>query len=171
MNSKILCHVGGTILWISKFCETINSLGRISAYHLDDEAQLWYQLAKKRRKFIYLVTQSVYPIWTNRDWQFFLMIWPNSNKRDQREYQNQFRKFLNCVGGLQPSYQVGCFISGLKEHRKCWGPSSKPTTLSATRDLLVSMKPSTIRNIDYFNWSNYITYNLLIKIKALTTFS
>ena len=35
------------------------------------------------------------------------------------------------MGGLQPSHQVACFISGLKEHLHVDVQDLKPTTLSA----------------------------------------
>jgi hypothetical protein len=49
-----------------------------------------------------------------------------------REYQGHFERLLSLVGRFPPSQQVGCFISGLKEHLRVDVQALKPTSLSAT---------------------------------------
>ena len=48
-----------------------------------------------------------------------------------REYQSQFERLLSRVGKLPPAQQVGCFISGLKEHLRIDVQALKPASLSA----------------------------------------
>ena len=48
-----------------------------------------------------------------------------------REFQSQFERLLSRVGKLPPAQQVGCFISGLKEHLRIDVQALKPASLSA----------------------------------------
>ncbi|KAA8547499.1 hypothetical protein F0562_003928 [Nyssa sinensis] len=81
----------------------------LATYHLEGEAQLWYQLLKKDGETI---------------------TWPLL--KEVRDYQTQFEKLLARARKLTPTQHVSCFISGLKESIRIEVQASRPTTLSAT---------------------------------------
>ena len=94
----------------------------MAAYHLEGEAQLWYQLLKEEERVITwpLLKKCLYK------WDLKKL----KQMGSVREYQSQFERLLSKVGKLSPTQQVGCFISGLKEHLRIDVQALKPASLS-----------------------------------------
>ncbi|GMY20015.1 Retrovirus-related Pol polyprotein from transposon 297 [Fagus crenata] len=103
-----------------------------ATYHLEGEAQLWYQLLKSEGEITWAnLKEGLYARYgpTEFDDNF-----GDLTKLKQigtvREYQGHFERLLSCVGRLPPSQQVCCFISGLKDHLRMDVQALKPISLS-----------------------------------------
>uniref|UniRef100_A0A2N9GM02 Integrase catalytic domain-containing protein n=1 Tax=Fagus sylvatica TaxID=28930 RepID=A0A2N9GM02_FAGSY len=106
----------------------------LAAYHLEGEAQLWYQLLK---------SEGEETTWNNLKEGLLTRYGPTEfadffgdlTKLKQtgsvREYQSQFERLLSRVDRLSPPQQVGCFTSGLKDNLRVDVQALKPTSLSA----------------------------------------
>jgi hypothetical protein len=106
----------------------------LTAYHLEGEAQLWYQIFKEDVENI---------SWENLKEALHVRFGPTQfedfygdlSKLGQtgsvKEYQCQFERLLSRVGKLSQAHQVGCFVSGLKESIRTEVQAAKPTTLTA----------------------------------------
>jgi hypothetical protein len=104
------------------------------AYHLEGEAQLWYQIFKED-----VVNVSWEELKDALHVRFGLTqfedFYGDLSKLTQagsvKEYQCQFEKLLSRVGKLSQAHQVGSFVSGLKENIRTEVQAAKPTTLNA----------------------------------------
>uniref|UniRef100_A0A2N9J7H4 Chromo domain-containing protein n=1 Tax=Fagus sylvatica TaxID=28930 RepID=A0A2N9J7H4_FAGSY len=106
----------------------------LAAYHLEGEAQLWYQLLKSEGEETTwnnlkegLLTR--YGLMEFAD--FFGDLTKLNQTGNVREYQSQFERLLSRVDRLSPPQQVGCFTSGLKDNLRVDVQALKPTSLSA----------------------------------------
>ena len=106
----------------------------LAAYHLEGEAQLWYQLLKEEERVTTwpLLKGGLYTHYGPTEFDdFFGDLTKLRQMGSVREYQSQFERLLSTVGKLPPAQQVGCFISGLKEHLRIVVQALKPASLSA----------------------------------------
>jgi hypothetical protein len=106
----------------------------MASFHLEGEAQLWYQLLLREGKEIG---------WVELKEGLFVRFGPSQfydpfgelTKLQQegsiREYQLKFESLLSKVGTLSPSQQVSCFISSLKEVIKVDVLAGRPLNLTA----------------------------------------
>jgi hypothetical protein len=104
------------------------------AYHLEGEAQIWYQLFKETEEAA---------SWENLEDGLHVRYGPTQfedffgdlTKLRQtgtvREYQGQYERLLSRAGRLSVTQQVGGFISGLKESIRLEVQASGPTSLTA----------------------------------------
>ncbi|GMY20016.1 Retrovirus-related Pol polyprotein from transposon 297 [Fagus crenata] len=106
---------------------------RFNAYHLEGEAQLWYQLLKLEGEITWAnLKEGLYASYgpTKFDDNF-----SDLTKLKQigtvKEYQGHFERLLSRVGRLPPSQQVCYFISGLKGHLRVDVQALKPISLFA----------------------------------------
>lgn len=91
----------------------------LAAYHLEGEAQLWYQLFKESEEE---------PTWeTMKDGlharygpmqfdDFFGDLTKLRQTGTVREYQSQYERLLSRAGRLAVTQQVGGFVSGLRDN-------------------------------------------------------
>lgn len=91
---------------------------QLSTYHLEGEAQLWYQLLKSEDEEITwnnlkegLLTRYGPTEYAN----FFGYLTKLKQTGSVRQYQGQFERLLSRVDKLSSSQQVGCFTTGLKD--------------------------------------------------------
>ena len=106
----------------------------LAAYHLEGEAQLWYQILKEEERVITwpLLKEGLYTRYGPTEFDdFFGDLTKLKQMGSVRKYQSQFERLLSRVGKLPPTQQVGCFISGLKEHLRIDVQALKPTSLFA----------------------------------------
>ncbi|RVW92477.1 hypothetical protein CK203_042670 [Vitis vinifera] len=105
----------------------------LATYHLEGEAQLWYQILKEEGEVTWLTLKeglnSRYGPTEFDD--FFGDLTMLKQVGSVREYQSQFEKLLSRVGKLNQSQQVACFIGCLKEGVRIDVQAMKPPTLSA----------------------------------------
>ncbi|XP_028113652.1 uncharacterized protein LOC114311688 [Camellia sinensis] len=106
----------------------------LAAYHLDGDAQLWYQIAKKEERIYTWTTlkaelQARFGPTQFED--FFGDLTKLQQRGSVREYQTQFERLLTRAGSLTPQQQIGCFTSGLKESIRVEVQASRPPSLSA----------------------------------------
>jgi hypothetical protein len=106
----------------------------LAAYHLEGEAQLWYQLFKESEEHISWEAM--------KDWlhvrygatqfdDFFGDLTKLRQTGTVREYQGQYERLLSRAGRLSVTQQVSGFISGLKESIRPEVQASGPSTLTA----------------------------------------
>ena len=134
----------------------------LAMYHLEGEAQLWYQILKEEEGEVTWLTlkeglNSRYGPTEFDD--FFGDLTRLKQVGSVREYQSQFEKLLSRVGKLNQSQQVACFIGGLKEGVRIDVHAMKPPTLSAAVGL------ARLYEVKYQKRSNF---NLELK-KAVST--
>ena len=106
----------------------------LATYHLEGEAQLWYEILKEEKGEVTWLTlkeglNSRYGPTEFDD--FFGDLTRLKQVGSVREYQSQFEKLLSRVGKLNQSQQVACFIGGLKEGVRIDVQAMKPPSLSA----------------------------------------
>jgi hypothetical protein len=106
----------------------------LAAYHLEGEAQLWYQIFKEDEEDISWekLKDTVHVRFGPTQFEDF---YGDLSKLKQhgsvKEYQCQFEKLLSRVGKLSQADQVGGFVSGLKESIRIDVQAVKPSTLTA----------------------------------------
>ncbi|KAA8523272.1 hypothetical protein F0562_009695 [Nyssa sinensis] len=107
----------------------------LAAYHLEGDAQLWYQLLKEEGEVITwaLLKEGLHARFGPTEFEDFFgdltKLWQSST---MREYQTQFKKLLARAVKLTTTQQVGCFTSGLKEAIRVEVQAARSTTLSTT---------------------------------------
>lgn len=105
----------------------------LAAYHLEGDAQLWYQLFKDSNEGV---------TWLNLKQALNARYGPTlfehhfgdltklKQVHSVRDYQTHFERLLSRVGRLSTEHQIRCFISGLKDHIRVDVQVAHPTTLS-----------------------------------------
>jgi hypothetical protein len=118
------------------------------AYHLEGEAQIWYQLIRESEEVL---------TWDSLKIALHICFGPtifedhfgNLTKLQQtgpvKEYQMQFEQLLSRVGRMSQPHQLGCFISGLKGSLKTEVQDSRPSSLTEAIDIT--------RLYEAHNWS------------------
>ncbi|KAA8517478.1 hypothetical protein F0562_017771 [Nyssa sinensis] len=110
----------------------------LASFHLEGDAQLWYQLLKQEMGVISWETfkeglHSRYG--PTQFYDFFGELTKLQQTGSVREYQTQFEKLLAKAGSLSQTQQVSCFVSGLKESIKVDVLAGRPNSLSAAISL------------------------------------
>jgi hypothetical protein len=100
------------------------------AYHLEGEAQLWYQLFKETEEGASWEGLHIRYGPTQFD-DFFGDLTKLRQTGTVREYQGQYERLLSRAGRLSVAQQVGGFISGLKESIRPKVQASRPATLTS----------------------------------------
>jgi hypothetical protein len=105
----------------------------MAAYHLEEEAQMWYQLFRDSEETV---------TWESLNAALHIRYGPtvfedhfgDLTKLQQvgtvRDYQLQFKQLLSRVGKLSIPHQLGCFVSGLKGDLRTEVQALKPSTLT-----------------------------------------
>jgi hypothetical protein len=107
----------------------------LAAYHLDSDAQLWYQIFRGGRTEE--LTWDTLKEGLNARYgptlyeDFFGDLSKLKQIRSVRDYQVQFERLLSRVGKLSLEHQLGCFISGLKDTIRIEVQASRPKSLIA----------------------------------------
>jgi hypothetical protein len=90
----------------------------LTAYHLEEEAQLWYQIFKEDMEEISweILKGALHVRFGPTQFEdFFGDLSKLRQVGSVKDYQCLFEKWLSRVGKLSQGHQVGCFVSGLKE--------------------------------------------------------
>jgi len=104
----------------------------LAAYHLEGEAQLWYQLFKESEDepTWELMKNSLHVRYGPTQFDDF---YGDLTKLKQtgtvREYQAQYEGLMSRAGRLSANQQIGGFVSGLKENIRAEVRASRPSTL------------------------------------------
>jgi ElaB/YqjD/DUF883 family membrane-anchored ribosome-binding protein len=103
------------------------------AYHLEGEAQMWYQLICEGEKiltweFLKVALHIRYGPTVYEDHFGNLTMLQQSGT--MKEYQMQFEQLLSRVVRMSQPHQLGCFISGLKGTLKTKVQASRPNSLT-----------------------------------------
>jgi hypothetical protein len=105
----------------------------MAAYHLEEEAQMWYQLFRDSEETV---------TWKSLKAALHIRYGPtvfedhfgDLTKLQQigtvRDYQLKFEQLLSRVGKLSIPHQLGCFVSGLKGNLRTEVQAMKPSTLT-----------------------------------------
>ncbi|KAI9199008.1 hypothetical protein LWI28_025853 [Acer negundo] len=110
----------------------------LASFHLEGDAQLWYQLLKQESPTI---TWDVFQEGLNarfgptQFYDFFGELTKLQQVGSVRDYWTQFEKLLAKVGQLSQPQQVSCFVSGLKDSIKADVLIGKSASLSAANNL------------------------------------
>jgi hypothetical protein len=105
----------------------------LAAYHLEGEAQLWYQLFKESEDepTWELMKNSLHVRYGPTQFDDF---YGDLTKLKQtgtvREYQAQYERLMSRAGRLSANQQIGGFVSGLKENIRAEVQASRPSTLT-----------------------------------------
>ncbi|KAK0600184.1 hypothetical protein LWI29_012574 [Acer saccharum] len=106
----------------------------LASFHLEGDAQLWYQLQKQEYPFL---------VWSdfkegllsrfgpNQFCDFFGELTKLQQSGTIQDYQTRFEKLLAKVGQLPQARQVSCFVSGLRDSIRADVQAGRPTTLTA----------------------------------------
>ena len=106
----------------------------LATYHLEGEAQLWYQILKEEKGEVTWLTlkEGLNLRYGPTEFDdFFGDLTRLKQVGSVREYQSQFGKLLSRVGKLNQFQQVACFIGGLKEGVRIDVQAMKPLSLLA----------------------------------------
>ncbi|XP_059441736.1 uncharacterized protein LOC132174039 [Corylus avellana] len=105
----------------------------LAAYHLESEAQMWYQLFKESEEFLTWESLKA-ALHTRYGPTAFEDHFGDLTKLQQtgsvKEYQLQFEHLLSRVGKLSTQHQLGCFVSGLKGNLRTEVQAARPTTVT-----------------------------------------
>ncbi|KAJ0076960.1 hypothetical protein Patl1_35311 [Pistacia atlantica] len=91
---------------------------RLAAYHLEKDAQLWYQQRKTQEHLITWESMKVGLLarFVATEYEdFFRDLCKLKQTNSVSDYQAQFERLLACAGTLTDKQEVECFISGLKQ--------------------------------------------------------
>lgn len=101
----------------------------LTAYHLEGEAQMWYQLFKESEE---VLTWAALKATLHK--HYGPTAFDDLTKLHQtgsvREFQLQFERLLSRVGRLSTQHQLGCFVSGLKGNLRSEVQAAKPATVT-----------------------------------------
>jgi hypothetical protein len=106
----------------------------LAAYHLEGEAQLWYQLFKESEEQVSWETlrSELHVRYGPTQFDdFFGDLTKLRQTGTVREYQGEYKRLLSRAGRLSLTQQVSGFISGLKESIRPEVQASRPPTLTA----------------------------------------
>lgn len=106
----------------------------LAAYHLEGEAQLWYQLFKESEDQMTWEAMKEGLLVQYGPTQFDDFFGDLTKLRQTgsvREYQSQYERLLSRAGKLSVVQQIGGFISGLKDNIRTEVQASRPNTLTA----------------------------------------
>jgi hypothetical protein len=105
----------------------------MAAYHLEEEAQMRYQLFRDSEEIVTWESLKV-ALHIRYSPTVFEDHFGDLTKLQQvgtvRDYQLQFEQLLSRVGKLSIPHQLGCFVSGLKGDLRTEVQALKPSTLS-----------------------------------------
>jgi hypothetical protein len=105
----------------------------MAAYHLEEEAQMWYQLFRDSEETVTWESLKV-ALHIHYGLTVFEDHFGDLTKLQQvgtvRDYQLQFEQLLSRVGKLSIPHQLGCFVSGLKGDLRTEVQALKPSTLT-----------------------------------------
>ena len=105
----------------------------LASFHLEGEAQLWYQLLQQESDSINWTTFKAGLLARYGPTQFYDYFGELTKLQQTstvKEYQSRFEQLLAKVGHLPTVRQVSCFVSGLKEGVKADVLAGRPTDLS-----------------------------------------
>uniref|UniRef100_A0A5B7BCT4 Retrotransposon gag domain-containing protein n=1 Tax=Davidia involucrata TaxID=16924 RepID=A0A5B7BCT4_DAVIN len=108
----------------------------LTAYHLEGDVQLWYQLLKDEGETITwtLLKEGLHARFGPTQFKdFFGDLTKLRQIMTVHDYQSQFEKLLTRAGKLTPMQQVCCFTSGLREAIRADVQAAQPTTLGCCR--------------------------------------
>ncbi|KAL4191008.1 hypothetical protein AMTRI_Chr07g78690 [Amborella trichopoda] len=106
----------------------------LASFHLEGDAQLWYQLFKQEGGEMTWQTfcDRLHARYGPTQFQDFFGEFAKLQQIGTvRDYQTQFERLLTKMGYLPPSSRGSCFISGLRNNIKVDMLARHPTTLSA----------------------------------------
>jgi hypothetical protein len=107
----------------------------LAAYHLEGDAQLWYQLFREGDAEEVTWDALKEGLHTRYGPTLYEDFFGDLSKLKQdgsvRDYQIQFERLLSRVGKLSSAHQLGCFISGLKDTLRTEVQASRPSNLTA----------------------------------------
>jgi hypothetical protein len=105
----------------------------MAAYHLEEEAQMWYQLFRDSEETVTWESLKV-ALHIHYGLTVFEDHFGDLTKLQQvgtvRDYQLQFEQLLSRVGKLSIPHQLGCFVSGLKGELRTEVQALKSSTLT-----------------------------------------
>ncbi|KAK0580835.1 hypothetical protein LWI29_006834 [Acer saccharum] len=147
----------------------------LASFHLEGDAQLWYQLLKQEKESI---------TWAEFKEGLFARFGPNQfvdffgelTKLRQigtvKDYQTTFEKLLAKVGTLPQDRQVSCFVSGLHDNIRTDVQANRPTTLTSAislarlfeaRELSLRKPTSTASRINHQSRNTVVAENSHIR--------
>ncbi|KAH9763048.1 hypothetical protein KPL70_001041 [Citrus sinensis] len=106
----------------------------LASFHLESDAQLWYQLLKQEAVYI---SWNEFKEWLhsrygpNKFLDFFGELTKLQQSGSVEEYQSKFEKLLAKVEHLSQARQVSCFISGLCESIRIDVQTNRPDSLTS----------------------------------------
>ncbi|KAK0571896.1 hypothetical protein LWI29_023257 [Acer saccharum] len=106
----------------------------LASFHLEGDAQLWYQLLKQERITITWeeFKQGLHTRFgPNQFFNFFGELTKLQQTGTVEEYQGKFEKLLARAGHLPQAQQVSCFISGLRDTIRTDIQANRPTDLTS----------------------------------------
>jgi hypothetical protein len=106
----------------------------LAAFHLEGEAQLWYQLFKEGEAALEweVLKEGLHVRYGPTQFDdFFGDLTKLRQTGTVRDYQSEYERLLSRAGRLSVAQQVGGFISGLKETIRPEVQASRPETLTA----------------------------------------
>ncbi|KAJ0010545.1 hypothetical protein Pint_33757 [Pistacia integerrima] len=104
---------------------------RLAAYHLEKDAQLWYQQRKTQEHLITWESMKVGLLarFVATEYEdFFRDLCKLKQTNSVSDYQAQFERLLACAGTLTDKQEVECFISGLKQGIRADNSAQSGTT-------------------------------------------
>ncbi|XP_042499867.1 uncharacterized protein LOC122078063 [Macadamia integrifolia] len=110
----------------------------LASFHLEEEAQLWYQLYKQGVGVISWAAfcKGLHARFGPTPFQdFFGELAKLQQTGSVREYQSKFERVLSKVGLLSSNRQVSCFVSGLRDSIKVDVLVVQPSTLASAISL------------------------------------
>ncbi|XP_043725863.1 uncharacterized protein LOC122672458 [Telopea speciosissima] len=106
----------------------------LASFHLEGEAQLWYQLYKQSDGGVTWADfcEGLHARFGLTPFQdFFGELAKLQQTSSVRDYQAKFERILSKVGQLPPNRQISCFVSGLRDNIKVDVLAAQPATLSS----------------------------------------
>ncbi|GMY20249.1 hypothetical protein FCV25MIE_15488 [Fagus crenata] len=131
----------------------------LASFHLEGEAQLWYQLLQQETNNIpWNVFKSgiLARYGPTQFYDYFGELTKLQQSGTVKEYQTRFEQLLAKAGPLPSTRQVSCFISGLKENLKADVMAGRPANLTTAIGLarLYEARNTSIRRATSLPLSN-----------------